>query len=129
MSKETKKYISIGFALLGIAVILGAFGSHALQDSLSEKYFNTFKTANLYHYIHAIGIVICAIALGKHPKLRVIFVLFLIGLVCFSGSLYILSLNELLDMPQLKLLGAVAPIGGLSFILAWFWAAKAMLTD
>ena len=126
MSTRSKNYISIAFILLGIAVMLGAFGSHMLQDKLSDKYFNTFKTANLYHYIHAIGIVLCALALDNHPNLRIIISLFLIGLVCFSGSLYLLSLNELLDLPQLKILGAVAPIGGLAFILAWFWSAKAI---
>ena len=121
MGYLSKKYIGYAFIIIGLAVVLGAFGAHIIQPKLSEKYFATYETANFYHFIHGLGIVAAVLALDRigSEKITTIFILFSTGILLFSGSLYILSFNELLNMPVLKMLGAITPIGGILFILAW----------
>ena len=111
---------------LAIAVIIGAFGAHIVAERISDHYLAIYKTGSLYHYIHSLGwllvIVIC-IQLGIQ-ELKWINIFFLLGLVLFCGSLYIISFNEILEMPGLRKFGAVAPIGGLAFVGAWLFSAN-----
>ncbi len=125
ITRQHRTFLFISFILLGLAVVLGAFGAHMLESRLSVKYMATYKTANLYHYIHALGMAISTIALAavRSSRVSLINLFFLIGLLCFSVALYVLSFNEYLDLPQLKILGAVAPIGGIAFIIAWLMTA------
>ena len=125
-SPSSTRLLSIAFVLLSLAVVLGAFGAHALADRLSAHYLEVFQTANRYHFIHSIGIIVSIVVLdryvdgtGRKTAVR----LFIAGLIFFSGALYLLSLKELLGIPQLSILGAVAPIGGLSFVSAWAYVA------
>ena len=110
---------------LAIAVVIGAFGAHIVAERISDHYLTIYKTGSLYHYVHSLGwllvIVIC-IQLGIQ-ELKWINIFFLLGLVFFCGSLYIISFNEMLEMPGLRKFGAVAPIGGLAFVGAWLFSA------
>ena len=120
-----KNPIIAALCSLAMAVVIGAFGAHLVADQISDHYMDIYKTASLYHYIHSIGwllVVVLCIQLGIH-ELKWISVFFLSGLLFFCGSLYIISFNEMLDMPDLRKFGAVAPIGGLSFIGAWLYTA------
>ena len=125
MNHKLKKYLATGFILTALAVAFGAFGAHGLKNVLSEHYLGVYETANKYHFIHSVGLIVTLYMtdkLGNERACRFIFVLFILGLVLFSGSLYMLSLADFLELPGLKILGAVAPIGGLSFIAAWLYA-------
>jgi len=108
------------FGLLG--VLLGAFGAHALKDSLDAHQLMTFETGVRYQMYHAFALLAAAWAYGKWPG-RILIVsgwLFIAGIILFSGSLYALSLFEL------RWLGAITPIGGLALIAGWSgmaWAA------
>jgi uncharacterized membrane protein YgdD (TMEM256/DUF423 family) len=109
-------------AILGIlAVGLGAFGAHTLKPLLSDLQQETFKTASFYHFIHLLAMFILYIWDQNHDNkvLKRSFYLFLAGILCFSGSLYILSTKDLLLGNFWSLLGPVTPIGGLLLILGW----------
>jgi len=103
-------------ALLGLlAVALGAFGAHGLKDLLARQGTAAiWEKAVLYHFIHALMLFILA---GRSPFHPGPWFSFLIGIVVFSGSLYLLALTNL------RWLGAITPIGGLAFIAAWFLLA------
>ena len=107
--------------VLALAVLLGAFGAHALQGVLSEKSAEIWDTANLYHFIHGLGLL-AVILVAKNGLLAppwgtAVCVLLLIGVFVFSGSVYALAYTEI------RWLGAITPFGGVAFISAWFLMA------
>ncbi|MDH5360965.1 MAG: DUF423 domain-containing protein [Gammaproteobacteria bacterium] len=101
-------------ALLGVA--LGAFGAHALKGQLDGYYLEIYKTGVIYHLVHALGIILIGIiAQNSVNSGRVILSGYLMvgGIVVFSGSLYLLAITGQ------RWLGAITPIGGILFLLAW----------
>ena len=110
---------------MALAVMLGAFGAHGLEGKISDRYLDTYKTANFYHFIHGLAILALPSLQGSltSRQLKFAFYTLLAGIALFSGSLYLLSLWEIFQMPQLKILGAITPIGGLSFIMGWLYLA------
>ncbi len=126
-----KRYIALSFILIALAVLLGAFGAHFLEERITEDYMGTFDTASQYHFINALGMGVVLFILDKYiPIARCtrIFLLFLLGIILFSGSLYIISIADLVGLPQLKIMGAVAPIGGISLVAAWAYAGYLIIT-
>jgi uncharacterized membrane protein YgdD (TMEM256/DUF423 family) len=107
----------IAAALAGmLAVALGAFGAHALKARLDDYALGVFNTAVQYQFYHALALLAVAVLLQQYPAsnlLRSSTWLFLIGILVFSGSLYLLSLSGL------RWLGAITPLGGLAFIAGW----------
>lgn len=104
----------------GFAVMIGAFGAHGLKNILSQNNsLDTFETSVKYHFYHTIILVIIAtLNINKFNKqLSLAALFFLLGIIFFSGSLYILSITNL------KFLGAITPIGGCFFILGWIYTA------
>lgn len=101
-----------------LAVALGAFGAHALKERLSEKYLAIWETAVQYQMFHAlvlvaIGILMSSKLFGHVTSLNMAGYLILIGIILFSGSLYVLSLTGV------GVLGAITPIGGVAFLAGW----------
>jgi len=98
-----------------LAVGLGAFGAHALKATLqAHDTTEIWKTAVLYHFLHALALL----ALGAFPATNKLSpILFVAGIVIFSGSLYLLALTNI------RWLGAITPIGGLCFLAGWLWLA------
>jgi len=101
-----------------LAVAFGAFGAHALKEKLSEKYLAIWETAVQYQMYHAIGLIVIGILMsptiiGHVSQLSWAGYLMLAGIVIFSGSLYVLSLSGI------GILGAITPIGGVAFLIAW----------
>ena len=101
----------------GLSVAAGAFASHALKDKLSEKALEIFETAARYQIYHALALLLVALLINQteflQPSLVIAGWAFIIGIVIFSGSLYALSLTDI------KVLGAITPLGGLAFIIGW----------
>ena len=120
MMKDTF-YIKLAAVLGALAVGIGAFGAHGLEPVLQTyNRVETFETAVKYHFYHTLAILLVGmlIAFGKGNKLlRASVWCFLIGILIFSGSLYILSVTNI------TWLGAVTPIGGLAFIAGWILLA------
>ena len=112
-------FITLGAAFALLAVMLGAFGAHALKGSLSPQSLTIYQTATDYHMWHAIGLIIIGVLYQQNPSslLRKAGWLMLIGIVIFSGSLYALSLSGI------KILGAITPFGGVTLLIAWFLLA------
>ncbi len=99
-----------------LAVIFGAFGAHGLRNRLDDYLMGVFETAVQYHFYHTLAMLAVGIIALHQPHtvlLKSAGWLFLIGILVFSGSLYILALTGV------KWLGAITPLGGLSFIAGW----------
>lgn len=110
-------------AVLGfLAVMLGAFGAHGLEGRVSEKAFEVWLTANRYHFFHTLAILAVGLAEGFGlRRTRPSLLLWSVGLVLFSGALYLYALTGL------KFAAMVAPIGGLSFAFGWLSLFKTSL--
>jgi uncharacterized membrane protein YgdD (TMEM256/DUF423 family) len=100
-----------------IAVIFGAFGAHALKTQLSANALENWKTAVNYQFVHALALLLLA-TLPTNRLIRSSAWFFALGIVCFSGSLYLLSIREILTI-NTAFVGPITPIGGLFFILGW----------
>jgi uncharacterized membrane protein YgdD (TMEM256/DUF423 family) len=114
----TQIFLSIGAILGGLSVAGGAFASHALREKISERSLEIFETAARYQMYHALALLLVALLLSIYqqsppPTLLASGWLFIIGIALFSGSLYALSLTNV------KILGAIAPLGGAAFIAGW----------
>lgn len=114
-----KSIIITGVIFAGLAVILGAFGTHGLKPKISPEDLTIFETGVKYQMYHALGLILIGI-LGFHfPEntIQLPALLLVIGILVFSGSLYILVLSGL------RWMGAITPLGGLAFIAGWLFLA------
>ncbi|AOP35774.1 hypothetical protein A0128_19170 [Leptospira tipperaryensis] len=102
---------------LGVAI--GAFGAHALKPFLSPEMLVIYETGNRYHLIHSIPPLILALTgyVQTNKAAWISAILYLCGILIFSGSLYILAITGI------KILGAITPLGGICFLLAWAFLA------
>jgi len=102
-----------------IAIILGAFGAHALKKMLSMEELSTFETGVRYQMYHALFLLFIGIIneLSQKAK-KIIYNLVVFGVLLFSGSIYLLATNSLTSF-DFKVIGFITPIGGLLLILAW----------
>ena len=98
-----------------IAVALGAFGAHSLRTKLSPDMLNIFEIGVRYQMYHALGLIAVAWATTRWPEanLNAAGWAFIVGIVVFSGSLYLLSATDI------RWFGAITPIGGLAFLIGW----------
>ena len=120
LEKMTQKKILIwAIALITVAIILGAFGAHALKEVLSEERLLSFETGVKYQMYHGLALLAIA-ALSDKWKFNFILpiLLLIIGTLLFSGSIYGLAMQEVLQM-NLKFLGPITPIGGFVLIVGW----------
>lgn len=113
------QWIALAGALAFLGVALGAFGAHALANRFGDYEKGIWQTAVFYHLIHALALFAFGILLTAIPELRTdssanwIGSLFAVGILLFSGSLYTLALSGI------RMFGAVTPLGGVSFLVAW----------
>ena len=117
-----KLFITLASLSGMLAVAFGAFGAHALRSRLDEHTMSVFQTAVQYHFYHSLALLAVGVIALSQPQtalLRSSGYLFLVGIVVFSGSLYLLS------MSGLRWLGAITPLGGLAFIAGWGCLAAA----
>lgn len=109
--------------LAAVTIALGAFGAHGLKNIVEASAVNTFETGIRYQMYHCIAILIIGLTpvIPKRTK-RTVFWLFIFGMLFFSGSIYLLALNDVLPFNSAKI-GFITPVGGLLFIIGWFWLA------
>ncbi len=114
----------IGASLLGIAVLIGAFGAHALRERLDAYATGIYERAVFYHFVHGLGLLALGIAAAAGAVTGAAVAIagwcLLVGLIVFSGSLYALALSGV------RALGAITPIGGVAFVIGWFVFAYAL---
>jgi uncharacterized membrane protein YgdD (TMEM256/DUF423 family) len=114
-----KKIISLA-AISGIlSVMLGAFGAHGLKKIISPDMLEVFKTGVQYQFYHTFALLAVGILMyfGESKSLKWSANLFMIGILLFSGSLYLLAITNI------KLLGIITPFGGVAFIIGWILLA------
>ncbi len=124
-----KKILITSAIFAALSVILGAFAAHALTDVLNANQHKTFETAVKYQMYHALAMALCATLYLQKPSksLQYASILFCIGIVLFSGSLYSLIFLNLFNIEGFKFIGAITPIGGLSFIIGWLMLVRAAI--
>ena len=119
MNVIDKKLLITSMALGVLAVILGAFASHGLENKLDTAAMASFQTGVRYQMYHALLLL----GIGALPMLpkkvkHITFLMVLLGVLLFSGSIYCLSTNQLTDF-DFKVIGFITPIGGLLLIISW----------
>lgn len=117
--KMDRKILLTGIILGITAIILGAFGAHALKKMLSIEQLATFETGIRYQMYHALFLLFTGLLKDISQKAKkAIYFLVLYGVILFSGSIYLLATNDLTTF-DFKIIGFVTPIGGLLLIMAW----------
>jgi len=119
-----KLFLVVGSISAALAVALGAFGAHGLENKLTERFMKIYQTAVQYHIIHSVALVLVGILATRvtaSPLLNGAGWSLIIGMVLFSGSLYVLSVTGITK------LGMITPLGGLAFIVGWILLAAAAL--
>jgi uncharacterized membrane protein YgdD (TMEM256/DUF423 family) len=111
----SKTLLAAGAINAALSVAAGAFAAHGLRERLAARALEVFEVGARYHMYHALAMILAAlVATGSA---RTAGWIFQGGIVVFSGSLYALALTDL------KILGAITPIGGLAFLAGWVWLA------
>ncbi|MFE8697818.1 DUF423 domain-containing protein [Cytobacillus sp. FJAT-53684] len=111
-----KLFIILGALNAFLSVAFGAFGAHGLEKMVEPKYLEIWKTGVTYQMFHATGLLVIGVLLGKLPASVLLSWsgwLMLIGIILFSGSLYVLAVTKI------GVLGAITPLGGVCFLAAW----------
>lgn len=116
-----KGFIRAGALFALLAVALGAFGAHSLKGKISTYALDIFQTGVTYQFYHALALCITGILFEKFPvnTLRWAGRFFIIGIILFSFSLYTLAAFKAAVQPGGNWIGAITPLGGLSFIAGW----------
>jgi len=119
---KNRNILFLGAVFMALAVLLGAFGAHALKKILSPDMLAIYNTGVEYQFYHSLGLLLIGlIGFQIDSKLiRLSGILPVSGIILFSGSLYALSISGI------KILGAITPLGGLSFVAGWIFLAMAV---
>lgn len=123
MSQLPRVFLFLGSLNMMLAVMFGAFGAHGLRGRISAEMLAVYHTGNQYHFYNALGLLgvgLLALHLPGSALLKWCGWLMFGGIVLFSGSLYALALSGV------RGLGAITPIGGVAFIVAWLLLAIAI---
>ncbi len=109
------RWFATGAVLSGLGVLVGAFGAHGLEDVVTPAEAEVYDTGVRYHLIHGLALLAVAWAASRWPGAWVSTAgwSFVVGIVVFSGSLYVLALTEA------SWWGAVTPFGGVGFLVGW----------
>ena len=112
-------WISTGAIFSGLSVTLGAMGAHSLKNILTEKNLSAFQTATDYMGYHGLALILVGIVSlqlndSGAKALKKVGILFTLGILMFSGSIY----GLISDGP--RIFGPITPLGGLCFMLGWF---------
>ena len=116
-----KGYLLTAAGLGALAVVLGAFGAHALKKIATDQQLTTFETGVRYLFYHLFALALTALLFKDYPTAGVVLSgkLFIVGMILFSGSLFLLTGFSVSGFQQFRWIGAITPIGGLCLIVAW----------
>ena len=119
--------VAVGALFMLVAVLLGAFGAHALKARLVPEMLAVYQTGVQYHLIHALGLMVIGAIQNTgfnndngSQLLKLAAILIAVGIVLFSGSLYVLAITGV------TMFGAITPLGGLCFLAGWALVALQM---
>lgn len=125
------KRIILTAAFFGaLAVVLGAFGAHSLKQIVAPEALSIWQKGVEYQFYHTFALLyLSTFARYKHKLISIAYVLFTLGIILFSGSLYLLTLRDVYQFNAGSFLGPITPIGGLCFIAGWVCLFVAALRD
>ena len=118
-ASDRARLVRLGAIAMAFGVALGAFGAHGLRDRLAPDLLAVYETGVRYHLVHALGLFVAAWLAGEDQtrSARLAGVLLVVGILFFSGSLYVLALTGV------RAFGAVTPLGGIAWLAAWILIA------
>ena len=124
-----KQYLVTAAWLAAITVALGAFGVHGLKAILTPASLSTFETGVRYQFYHVFALAITGILWKEYPGKLLLMAgrFFILGILFFSGSLYLLTFLAVQGISDFRWVGAITPLGGLFFILGWFLMGLSVL--
>jgi uncharacterized membrane protein YgdD (TMEM256/DUF423 family) len=124
-----RKALVAGSVFAALAVILGAFGAHALKQVLEPDQLQTFETGVKYQFYHSFALLATGIIYASFPfkQVKLASTFFITGILLFSGSLYALTLLKMNGQVGLGGVGIITPIGGLFFIAGWLLLTMGIL--
>ena len=116
-----KGFLRTAAILAALSVALGAFAAHSLEKAVSDYAVGIFKTGATYQFFHAIALALSGILFLSFPNklIKLSGVFFIIGIILFSGSLYVITYYKGMNVPMPKFIGPITPLGGLFFIAGW----------
>jgi uncharacterized membrane protein YgdD (TMEM256/DUF423 family) len=114
-ASDRARLVRLGALAMAFGVALGAFGAHGLRDRLTPDLLAVYETGVRYHLVHALGLFVAAWLAGEDETrtARIAGLLLVVGILLFSGSLYLLALTGV------RALGAITPFGGIAWLAAW----------
>ena len=110
--------LSLGAFFILLAIILGAFGAHSLKNHLNTEELNSLQTGIQYQLFHGLALIVLGLNFDRIKKAKLMTIGIISGTILFSGSIYLLTLDELLNV-NLGFLWPVTPIGGMILIFTW----------
>lgn len=117
MSPAARRWAALGALTMAIAIGMGAFGAHGIRGRVSDRMLAIWETAARYQAYHALGLLALGLLRDRldagAKQIDRVAMLFIVGMLIFSGSLYLLVATNL------RWLGAITPLGGVSWISAW----------
>lgn len=124
-----RKALVAGSVFAALAVILGAFGAHALKQVLLPEQLQVFETGVKYQFYHSFALLATGVIYASFPfrQVKLASTFFIIGILLFSGSLYALTLLKMNGQVGLGGVGIITPIGGLFFIAGWLLLSISIL--
>ena len=124
-----KNFLIIGGIIGALSVIIGAFGAHALKKLVSMESVASFETGVRYQFYHCFALLFVGILYERFPGRWMNWsgYSFIIGIILFSGSLYLLTALQATENVGLRKLGIITPIGGLFFIAGWVFLLLALI--
>ena len=127
--KINKNIVITAALLAALTIMVGAFGAHGLKELISEKSLVSFETGVRYQMYHVIVMLLLGLSTGVLPKTQKwVFCFFIIGILFFSGSIYLLALNEFLPFDA-KFIAFTTPIGGFILIIGWLRLAYGVIVN
>jgi uncharacterized membrane protein YgdD (TMEM256/DUF423 family) len=123
-----KQALTAGALFAMLAVILGAFGAHALKVRLTPEQLAVFETGVRYQFYHSFALIVAGMLYASYPakQIKLATTFFIIGILGFSGSLYAMTALAL-NGGSIGAAGVITPIGGLFFILGWLFTFLAII--
>ncbi len=127
---KINKNIVVTAAILGaLTIMIGAFGAHGLKELITEKSLASFETGVRYQMYHVIVMLILGVSTVISSKTQKwVFRFFIVGILFFSSSIYLLTLNEFLPFDA-KTIAFITPIGGFLLIIGWLRLAYGVIVN
>jgi len=125
-----KTFLAAGALLGALAVALGAFGAHGLKKIVPEETVQTFQTGVQYQMYHSLALLLTGLLYEKYSNrlARIAGILFITGVILFSGSLYLLAAFKATETVGFEKFGLITPFGGLAFIAGWVCLLLSVIT-